>query len=159
MKNLFCNTKTKSNEEHKKVIENRMKRFLLICVIGIVTGAVPYLVKIIGKVNVSDHILAFYFGVGTAFIVAGICLWRKDFLLLKSEEKIKEDRLKCCDERLNEIKNKSFRIASYFLLFIIYSLCLFGGLFYPMLTKLGMILIYSFGAIYFIANKIYERKM
>lgn len=159
MMGLFCASKAKNNEEYKKVIQARMNLMLLLFVIGFITLIVSLLADKVWTVEISEYMLGIYSGVGTGLLVVSAILWIKDKLILGNEAKLKESRLSNTDERLKEISNKAFRMATIFLLAALYACGIIGGLFYPILVKMLLILVFVFLAVYMVTYKIYERKM
>ncbi len=159
MMGFFCVSKAKSNEEYKKVIKARMNLMVLIFVIGLITLIVSLLAEKIWKVEISEHMIGLYCGVGTGLLVASVILWIKNWMILRNETRLKESRLCNTDERLMEISNKAFRMATIFLVAALYACGIIGGLFYPILVKVLMILICVFLAAYMVTYKIYEKKM
>lgn len=159
MRKLFCGTIAKNNEEYRKVIKFRMNIFLIMMLIGIITFTIGLLAEFRWSLQVNDHILGVYTGVGFGFTFAAIIFWIKNKKLLSDEDKLKESRLSNTDERLLEINSKAFRVASFSLLVSLYAAGLIGGLFYPILFKFlfGIILIFTIS--YVCAYKIYEKKM
>lgn len=159
MRSLFCGTIAKNNEEYRKVIKFRMNLFLIMMLVGIITFTIALLAEFRWTLQVNEHMLGVYTGVGSGLTFAAIVLWIKNKKLLSNEDKLKESRLSNTDERLREINSKAFRVASFILLVSLYAAGLIGGLFYPILVKVlfGIILIFTVS--YVCAYKIYEKKM
>ncbi|HWT76188.1 MAG TPA: hypothetical protein VN258_15910 [Mobilitalea sp.] len=156
---LFCESKASNNEEYKKVIKSRMNVMLLIFAIGCVTLAVALLAEFLWTVNIKEQMLGVYTGLGTGLIVGGAILWVRNLRILKDEEKLKQNRLNCTDERILEISNKAYRVATFVLLISLYAVGLIGGLFYPALVKVLLFLVCAFLLAYMIAYRIYEKQM
>jgi hypothetical protein len=159
MMGLFCASKAKNNEEYKKVIKARMNTMVLIFVIGLITLTVSLLAEKVWTVKISEHMLGVYCGGGTGLLAISIILWIKNKVILGNEAKLKESRLNNTDERLKEISNRAFRIATIFLLIALYVVGLIGGLFYPILVQVLSILVFVFLAAYVVTYKIYEKRM
>lgn len=159
MKGLFCGCSANSNEEYKKVIKTRMKIMILLFVIGNITLAVALLAKNIWTVSINEHMLGVYSGVGVGLMAASVILWIKNKLILADEEKLKKSRLSNTDERIQEISNKALRVGTIVLLIALYALGLIGGLFYPVLVKILLSMVFVFLIAYLIAYKIYEKRM
>lgn len=159
MKGILCGTTAKTNEEYKKVIKNRMKLMVAIIIIGIITATVGFGGEFYLEVPINDHMLGVYSGMGVGLFVAGIILWIKNRLLLNNDEKLKESRLSNTDERIQEIGNKAFRAATYVMLVALYATALIGGLFYPVLVKALVFIVWTFFLAYMIAFKYYNNKM
>ena len=159
MMGLFCASKAKNNEEYKKVIKARMNVMVLIFVIGLITLVVSLLAEKAWAVKISEQMLGVYCGVGTGLLVVSVILWIKNKLILGNETKLKESRLNNTDERLKEINNRAFRIATIFLLIALYAAGLIGGLFYPILVQVLLTLVCVFLVAYVVSYKIYEKRM
>lgn len=159
MRGLFCGTNAKNNEEYKVHVKAKMNILLLVLFIGMATLAVSLMAEFQWSVNISEHMLGVYTGVGTGLIFAAVILWVKNRRLLNNEEKLKESRINSSDERMKEISSKAFRVAAVFLLITLYAIGLIGGLFYPLLVKLLLGCVTVFLLAYVIAYKIYEKKM
>jgi hypothetical protein len=159
MRGILCGTTVKTNEEYKKVIRKRMKSMIAISIIGIITATVGFGSEFYFKIAINEQMLGVYSGMGTGLFVAGIILWIKNKLLLNNDEKLKESRLSNTDERIQEIGNKAFRVATYALLVALYAAALIGGLLYPVLVKCLLLLVCTFLLTYVIAFKYYNKKM
>jgi uncharacterized membrane protein len=159
MKGILCTTTAKTNEEYKNVIKNRMKIMVVVIIVGIITAAFGFGAEFFFKLPISDNMLGVFLGIGSGLFAAGIAIWIKNRLLLNNEEKLKESRLNNTDERIQEIGNKAFRVATYVLLVVLYATALIGGLFYPVLVEALMFIVFAFLIAYMIAFKYYNNKM
>jgi len=159
MKGILCGTTARTNEEYKKVIKNRMKIMMAMSIVGIITATFGFGAEFYFKLPISDKMLGVYSGFGTGLLAAGIGLWIKNRILLNNEEKLKESRLNNTDERIQEISNKAFRVATYIMLAALYATGLIGGLFYPVLVQALMFIVCTFLLAYVIAYRSYNNKM
>ncbi len=159
MRGLFCGTAAKTNEEYRKVVKNRMLIFVFVGIAGAATLAVALLARSYWEVTINERMLGFYAGVGTGFLLGAIVLLIKDAILLRNEEKLKNSRLECSDERNQEISNKAIKIAMAVMLFAIYGVVLIGGLYYPILVKIMSGIIFLFLLAYMGAYQFYKRRM
>jgi len=159
MRGILCGTTVKTNEEYKKVIRNRMKLMITMTIIGIITATFGFGAEFYFKLPIKESMLGVYSGVGTGLFAAGVILWIKNRLLLKSDEKLKESRLSNTDERLQEIGNKAFHIATYAMFVALYAAALIGGLFYPVLVIYLLVVVCAFLLAYVIALKYYNKRM
>ncbi|MDD3223407.1 MAG: hypothetical protein PHX70_01660 [Clostridium sp.] len=159
MRGPLCGCKANNNEEYRKVIEKRMKFIALLFVIGTMTLIVGLLAKYVWTVKIEDKILGFYTGVGSGLAFLSIILWIKNKVILADEEKLKKSRLMNTDERINEINNKAFKVASIALLVSLYAIGLIGGIFNPILAEVLFILVCVFLLTYVIAYKMYGKTM
>jgi len=159
MSGFFYSSTATTNEEFKKVVKGRMTRMLFVFGIGCLTIAVSLLAKDNSVVNISDHMLGVYTGVGSGLIFAAAALWIKNWRILRNEEKLKKTRLENSDERIREISMKAFRVAGFALLFALYAVGLIGGLFYPVLVSVLLSMVSIFLFVYLVAYKLYDKLM
>ena len=159
MLGLFCSSKANNNEEYRKVIRIRMNRMILILIVGVITLVFALMAIYVWKITGKDQTLGVYMGLGSGLIFGAGCFLIKYNLILKNEEKLKIDRLNNTDERIQEISNKSYKIATMILLVGLYAVGLIGGIFYPVLQQVLLFLICLFLLGYMISYKIYERRM
>ncbi len=159
MSGIFGNGTASTNEEFKKVIKSRMMRMLFLFGIGCLTIAVSYWAKDNQKVNLSDHMLGIYSGVGTGLAFGAAILWIRNFMVLRDDAKLKQSRLVSSDERIHEISMRAFRVAGYVLVVALYAAGLIGGLFYPVLVDVLFGLASIFALTYVIAYRCYFKIM
>ena len=159
MKNIFCTTTAKTNEEYRNVIKNRMKIMVGFMVIGIITALAGLLGEFYFKTPVSDKVLGVYTGLGSSLFSAGLVLWIKNKILLNNEEKLRKSRLSNTDERNQEIARKALNIAAYVMLASLYVIGLIGGIFYPILFNVLSFIVCIFLLTYIVAYKYYNKKM
>ncbi|MEQ8199337.1 MAG: hypothetical protein ABRQ27_15295 [Clostridiaceae bacterium] len=159
MRGILCGTTANTNEEYKQVIKKRMKRMIVIAIIGLATATVGFVAESYLKLPISGHMSGVYTGIGAGLFAGGIALWIKNKLLLNNDEKLKESRLNNTDERIQEIGNKAFRAAAYVMIIALYSTALIGGLFYPILVEALMFIVCTFLLAYIAAFKYYNNKM
>lgn len=156
---FLCRTKAKNDEEYKEQIKKNMKIFVLIGLIGAVSIIFTELAVNLMKVNLSSNMHSFYIGAETGIIFACIILWIKSRNLLHNKEKLVESRLNNSDERIYEIREKSFKAAAISILIILYGIAFIGGLFYPELIKIVLGILCIFFITYGISFKVYEKKI
>jgi polyferredoxin len=159
MRGLFCGTTARTNEEYRKVVKTRILIFTFVVIAGAATFAVALLARNIWEVAISKQMLGVYTGLGIGLTVGGFILLIKDAWLLRSEERLKNSRLECADERNHEISNKSVKFAVTVILFAIYAIALIGGLFYPVLVRLMSGLIFLFLLAYMGSYQFYKNRM
>lgn len=159
MNGMFRNSSITTNEEFKKVIKVRMTRMFFMFGVGCLTIAVSLIAKDNQIVNLSNHMLSVYTGMGTGLIAAAAALWIKNFFVLRNDEMLKKKRLESTDERIMENSMKAFRLAGMALLVALYGVGLIGGLFYPVLVNVLFALVSFFLLVYIIAYKVFDRTM
>lgn len=126
MKGIFCNTKATTNEEFKLELKKRQKCYILVIIIGVITLFITEMGSPNEMVS-NKHLVDVFSGVGVGLIVAGVFLSLKTQLAMKSEEKLKEERLNQSDERLTEISQSAFRSASLLMIVSLYITTLVGA--------------------------------
>ena len=159
MLGIFCGSECSTNEEYKKCIKKRIAYFIGAIILGVITLIVTFLGNEIFGVSISEKMLGVYTGFGTGLIFAGAILLIKNILLLKNEEKLRKSRIANTDERNNEISLKATRVALGVMLVAMYLVALIGGLWYPELMEILLILICVFLLAYLAAYKYISRKI
>lgn len=159
MRGPLCLTNAKNNEEYKIVLKKRNMLFSVGMIIGLITALFGLYAEKYMETSINEHMLGVYTGFGTGLFIGGAILIINNLLVMKNEEKLKESRLSCTDERNKEIESKAFRAASYVMIVVLYCVAMIGGLFYPLLVKVLLIVISSFALAYFTAYQIYKSKM
>ncbi|MBS7006849.1 hypothetical protein [Anaerostipes sp.] len=156
---LFCASNAKNDEEYKKAVKKKQKYLILLFIVGAATLAVSLMAYSYWDVNINDHMLSAYSGLGTGLMAAALVLWIRFQLVLKNPTKLKELRLSNTDERNQEIGKKAYRFAATALIIALYGVWLIGGLWYPVLTKVMTVLVWVFVITYIVSYKVFERRM
>lgn len=165
MSEKFCMTdmwKTRTfstNEEYKEYLRKKDKSMRWIIVVGLLLAALVFMGEYMWNIEVDDYILGVYAGLGCGLIVAGIVLSVKQRRIMKDEKRLKKARLEASDERIQEIAKSAFRMAAWIMIIAMYAISLIGGLWYPILTKILLVMVCVFVVAYWICYRIYERKM
>lgn len=156
---LFCAGNARNDEEYKNSVRKKQRYLILLFIAGAAALAVSLLADGYWEVNINEHMISTYAGVGSGVMAAALVLWIRFQRILKNPEKLKAMRLSNTDERNKEIGGKAYRFASTVLLIGLYGICLIGGLWYPILIKVVGILMWIFLITYIISYKVFERKM
>lgn len=156
---FLCKYKANNNEEYKRVIKARMNLMVLIFAIGSITIILSLMAKTLWKISINESMIDVYSGFGVGLVVVSIIMWLKNKSILGNEEKLKQSRLNNNDERLVEINNKALKVAGLVLLMSLYFVGLIGGIFYPILAKVLLIMVGVFLVTHFISYRIYNKKM
>lgn len=159
MKRWLFSIQAKNNEEYKRVIRMRMRAAVVVMVLGLLTLAAALLATFVWRISLGDFMLGVYSGTGSGLFISAVAVWFWCRSLLRNEEKLKKERLKDTDERLQAIGQKAFRMASLLLIVFLYIAALIGGAFYPFLIYLLFGAVVLFAVIYWIAYQIYEKNM
>lgn len=156
---LFCASNAKSDEEYRKAVKRKQKGLVLLFLAGAATLIISLLADRYWDVNINEHMLSAYAGVGSGLMAAALVLWIRFQMVLSNPAKLKELRLSNTDERNQEIGEKAYRFAATALIIALYAVWLIGGLWYPVLTKIMGILVWIFVITYAVSYKVIERKM
>lgn len=159
MRGIFCATTARNNEEYKRAVKTKMGIFAMIMVVGIIVAIVAFGAAAKEIAALPEHMLNVYCGAGTGLAAAGLVLFIKNLLLLKQEEKLTQERLKNADERLQQVGNKALRMGVMAMMITFYTVALIGGIFYPVLVKVLLIVMSVFLAVYMLSYWYYEKKM
>lgn len=165
MRGKFCmrdmwETKTfTTNDEYREYVKKKDKSMRWIIVAGILLAALGFLGEHMWTVAVDDYMLGVYSGVGCGLIVAGIALGIRHRRLMKDEERLKKARLEASDERVQEIGKCAFRMAAWIMIIAMYALSLIGGLWYPILPKILLVMVCVFLVAYAVCYRVYEKRM
>lgn len=127
--NLLTNTKAATNEEYKKVIKQKIKVFIFIMILGIVTFAFAIINELTNIISKDDFMSGVYNGIGSGLIGFSIALIIKNKKLLKDDSALKKSRLYSQDERNIFIQQKAMRCASIIVLVFSYVGMLVAGLY------------------------------
>ncbi len=156
---LFCATTAANNEEYRKVLKRRNLWYLLIGAAGILIAASALAAESSAQATLPDYILGGYSGFGTGLVLGMTILFVRNLILLKNEEKLKQDRLQNTDERLELIGSKASQAALKILLLGGGVAAMVGGIYEPILIKallFGLdLLIFS----YLVAFAYYKKRM
>ena len=104
---LFCASNAKNDEEYRKAVKKKQRYLIYLFIAGAVTLAVSLLAHSYWDVQINEHMLGAYAGVGTGLMAAALVLWIRFQLVLKNPAKLKELRLSNTDERNQEIGKKA----------------------------------------------------
>ena len=100
-----------------------------------------------------------YCGMGTGITLGCLILIGRNLLLFRDEEKLKRSRLENSDERLRQISGLAIRAAVLAMMIAALAGGLIGGIFYPILIKAFLFILYVFLFSYLIACRVYDKRM
>ncbi len=159
MKGLFCGgCKARTNDEYRAVLAKRQKKMLVLLLVGLLTVVAGIVYTWINRFE-DSYSLGFVFGFGTGLAFGALLAIVKIRKTLRSEEKLKEARLKETDERELEVGNQALRLAAKVMLAALYVFLIVGGLFWEeiMLACCALLCIFLFS--YVFAQKYYNKQM
>lgn len=156
---MFCGSKARTNEEYRAFLKTKNKWYLFFAFLGIAMAVSAYVAFYLGIGEVTDYMLGVYCGFGFGLCIGFVARFIKNMMLLRDEEKLKADRLKNTDERLEQIGDKALRTTTKVLLIVLLVGGMIGGLFDQVLVKALLVLIWVYCITYIIAFHVYQRKM
>ena len=156
---LFCATTATNNEEYRRVLKKRNLWIAAIAALGILVAGVAFFAGQSGETALPDHILGVYCGFGTGIVLGMAVLFVRNLILLKNEEKLKQNRLENSDERLEMIGNKSANAALRVLLLVGSAAAMIGGIYEPVLIKALIFSLDLFLFSYLVAFAYYKKRM
>lgn len=159
IRGLFCSSSALTNEDYRKVLKDRNKWMIALIITGMAAAATAFWANESKNAAISEEMLGVYGGFGIGIALAGIILFIKNLILLRDERKLKESRLNNTDERLEQISSKAIKTALKIMMLATVAGGLLGGIFYPILVKAVIFILYVFFFSYMIAFRVYQRKM
>ncbi len=136
-KGIFCQTTAATNEEYRKELKRKNWIMALIGVLGLAASVIAAVAWKSESAGLPDYMVGVYCGMGTGIALGCLILIGRNLLLFRDEEKLKRSRLENSDERLRQI----------------------GGIFYPILIKAFLFILYVFLFSYLIACRVYDKRM
>ena len=159
MKGPFCKTSANTNEAYRKIMISRIKLYIIMFILGLITIAVSIAAKSIDSVKLSQQALDFYSGLGCGISAISSLIIIITAVSLCNDEKVKKERIEHSDERLLEIRRKSLSVAGICSYISMYLIGLIGGLFYPILLIVLSVFTAIYTLAYFITHIIYTKIM
>ena len=153
----------KNNEEYKQYLQKLNRFFLFLSIAGAFIGAMGFGAEFIFEkiklaIAIDDYMLGIYSGVGAGLFISGIVLIIRNRRIIKDEQKLTRARIEQGDERMRELGNRASQIATYVTLFTLFAISLIGGLFYPILPKILLVVLCIFLVTYGISYQILEKR-
>lgn len=110
MKDIILN-KAKNDNEYRGILEKRMRLWLFLCIVGVITLGVGILVAF-GDGHNASFLGGVYCGVGCGLIFGNIARMIKAKKMLRDDRTIRAARLESQDERNTYITQKAMKGAT-----------------------------------------------
>lgn len=159
IKGLFCGTTAATNEEYREVLKRRNLWMAALAIAGLLIAGLAFFAEGSEKAVLPEYILGVYCGFGIGLALAGLALIVRNLLLLKDENKLKQNRLENTDERLTEIGNRASMTAIKVTLLIGTVSSLIAGIYEPVLVKAFIIILEVFLLSYIAAFSFFKKRM
>lgn len=159
---LFQATETSvtTNEEFRKVLEKKIRIFILLILIGIITSGIAIGAKCLSYENASnDWLITFYSGIGFGLIFASIIKIMRFKQIMANEDLLKKERLKNYDERNRQIAAKAMQTATIIVMIFSYIAMLIGAFYNRVVFYCFWWIVILFTLCYAILFKYFNRKM
>jgi hypothetical protein len=158
-KGIFCQTTAATNEEYRKELKRKNWIMALIGVLGLAASVIAAVAWKSESAGLPDYMVGVYCGMGTGITLGCLILIGRNLLLFRDEEKLKRSRLENSDERLRQISGLAIRAAVLVMMIAALAAGLIGGIFYPILIKAFLFILYVFLFSYLIACRVYDKRM
>lgn len=99
-----------------------------------------------------------YTGIGFGLVIAAIVFSIRIRVLLGNEEKLKEEKIRCTDERNVANSTKAFRVAGGALIIVMYIVAIIAGAWNHTVVMMMLGFVFFFVIVYLIAFKILDQK-
>ena len=157
---LFGGQNVHTDEEYRAILRRRQRLYLAMLLLGIVTFAAAGAAELFSwNVALDSHALGFYSGIGTGMAFGAVTLLVRLRKTMKDPDALRKARIRDTDERMTEISRRATATAGYSLLIAVYLLGMIGGMFYPQLLILLVVLPMVFLLTYLISAFIYNKTM
>lgn len=156
---LFGSKLFHTDEEFRKFLEARGRLMLSLALFGVVFIGVVFVAEEIFGVQFNEHVSSFYSGAGSGLLGAGLVLTLRNRRIMRNPQLLRKMRIRNSDERNLSIANSAFRWAAMLQFAAVCLLALFGMFIDPILTTIGMVLLYLFLFAYVISYFIISRKI
>lgn len=156
MKGMFCFTRAGSNEEFRRVLKRRSCLYLSFCVLGLLTIGAAFLAN--GSI-LDDYRRGFLYGMGSGMLAGGGGLFFRTRRILRKEEAVREERLKCTDERELAIASRAMKCGAFTTVIALYGMAIWGIFFNETLVRPAILMICIFIFSYVVANKFFQTRM
>lgn len=158
MLGIFCTSGFSNNAEYRSYLKKMNRIMTALFVIGVITLVTGFIALNVWEVEISESALAYYMGVGTGLMAGSAIAWIKNIRKMKDEESLKKNRIEAADERNVQNRDAAVKVALIVLLIGMYLVMLIGGLWYPVLVDILLLLVTLFLFSYVVAYRVISRK-
>lgn len=149
----------RSDEDYARQLRVRMRLWLALAALGLVTAAVMFTVDLMGWSGSGSRAVHFYSGVGVGLFGGCLAQAISARRTLRDPEKLHRRRVAAGDERRVEISRRALLMAGVALLVAVYLAGFIGVFFWPEAAMLLLALITVFLLAYVIAFWALNRTM
>lgn len=153
------NTTAKTDEEYRGILKGRIRLWILLGLVGMITLMVGIISGLGAVGHQSSFLSGLYTGIGFAFLAISIARIIRTKKILKDDSKIRQMRLKAQDERTILISQKALSMAAVVLLVAMYIGMLVMGFINLTVFWILWSMIMCFMAAYLLARVYYEKKL
>lgn len=158
MKMKLTTSNIKTDEDYKTVLKTGMFFGVILMFLGIAAIIIAQLADTALGINLEGHQKSFISGIGGGLIAGGAFAAIRQFSILRNSAKVRKERIAITDERVQNLSGRAL-VASGLIMFVgVYVMAIVGGLFYPILSKVALILIGIFLVSYFVIYKILDAR-
>lgn len=147
-----------TDDDFRRWVRRKIAMLWLFEAAGIVAIAAAAVATAVMKGRAEDHVLGYYMGVGVGLVVASGIGLISFYRTLKSDTRLRRERIKRFDERAVDVSRRAMCIASYAVLGIAYVACLILGLFWYPATQILAAYVMLLLGIYWVAYAILIRR-
>lgn len=159
MKIILTNNDIKNDEDYRSVLKIRMAFALILFILGLFALVTAFNADSMFGVTLNDHQHSFMSGIGTGFIAGSIIILIKFLIIYRNDDKVRKSRIASTDERIQSISGKALTISGLILFAAIYFIGVIGGMIYPILINVMLILVAIFLLSYFIIYRVLASRM
>lgn len=159
MRGIFCYTERCSSEEFQKIMRKRGFWYLGICIMGLLTLVMVFVTDGMEGAQMAEYTRGFLSGMGSGLIAGGAVLFLRSRRILKHEELLKKERIRCTDERERAISSKALKCCAVATIVSVYVMIIYGAVFSPELVRPMLLILCVFVLTYVAASRFYQGRL
>lgn len=159
MKNLFCSTIAKNDEEYIAFLKRRIFMFVILGVLGMASIATILYLSHEYEKDIHDFTEGFFLGVGSGLFIASIVLIIRLIRILKNEKLRRKTRIEIIDERNIQINTEATKVATFVSFIGMYIAIFVSAVIEPVFSIILAAIVFSVALAYIIAYKVISKKI